>query len=147
MTLFLWILLSIGVPLLGPLAALALTSATHGASTARALMLESIQHGQLYWSCTALSAAAIYEAVDALYAGKESKNLLVFAIVIYMLVAIASSIIVMLATTKAHQERYSRPAKAAGRSLSPLSTPLVKVSLGLTGFVAISFTSFHWWLS
>jgi flagellar biosynthesis component FlhA len=99
MDLFFWFLLTIGAPIVGPIFTLALAAATHGHVVARRLMIESVKDGQLLWSAMTLSASAIYEAVSALEAS-GAMPVPQFCIAMFCMTAFASSIIIMMETTR-----------------------------------------------
>ena len=69
MNLFLWMLLNLGVPIVGPIFTLALVAPTHGWRVAKTLIAASVKDGQLFWCAIGLCAAAVYEAVTALERG------------------------------------------------------------------------------
>jgi hypothetical protein len=112
MDLFFWLLLNLGVPIVGPIFILALFSVTHGKALARQLIFASIAEGQLFWSAIALSAAAIYEVTAALEQQKGRTPFLELAIAAFGLIAFTCSILVMLATLKAYSDRSA--AESAG---------------------------------
>lgn len=49
MNLFFWMLLNLGVPIVGPVFTLALVAPAHGWTVAKELIADSIKDGQLFW--------------------------------------------------------------------------------------------------
>lgn len=147
MDLFFWFLLTIGAPIVGPIFTLALAAATHGHVVARRLIIESVKDGQLLWSAMALSASAIYEAVSALEAS-GAMPVPQFCIAMFCMTAFASSIIIMTETTRTFNERVfdAERSKPAPARLTAPAPKLVPVSIGLTGFITVVFTSMHVYL-
>ncbi|MFL9953466.1 hypothetical protein PQR25_27545 [Paraburkholderia nemoris] len=54
MNLFFWMLLNLGVPIVGPIFTLALVAPTHGWRVAKALIAASVKDGQLFWCAIGL---------------------------------------------------------------------------------------------
>lgn len=61
MTNFWWLVLNIGVPVLGPIFMLALVAPSYGGRVAGRMIFDSVKDGQLFWAAIALSASALYE--------------------------------------------------------------------------------------
>jgi hypothetical protein len=144
MDFFFWLLLNLAAPIVGPVFTLALVAVTHGYAVARQLIVESVKDGQLLWSAIALSASATYEAVAALEA-RGAVPVLEFCIAVFGATAFACSVIVMTATIKACTEgliEQSR-SKRVQRKVTSAPVGLVAVSIGLTGFVAVAYTTMH----
>jgi hypothetical protein len=66
MNYFFWLLLNIGVPVLGPIFLLALVSIPYGRAVSKGMIFDSVKDGQLFWAAIALSAAALYELFTCL---------------------------------------------------------------------------------
>ncbi|MFL9890323.1 hypothetical protein [Paraburkholderia sp. RL17-381-BIF-C] len=49
MNLFFWMLLNLGVPIIGPIFTLTLVAPAHGWRVAKALIAGSVKDGQLFW--------------------------------------------------------------------------------------------------
>lgn len=168
MTYFLWWLLNVGVPILGPILILAPVAISHGKPIAKQMIFESVKDGQLFWSAIALSAAAIFELTTALgiertslqteaasasgLAGQgasiasaalsnnsvqmpsvyliEPTTILGLSIIFFSLIAFFSSLLVMLATLKAYNDRALVAAVAAA---TPPVNPPVGVGAGGAG--------------
>ncbi|MDE1181082.1 hypothetical protein [Paraburkholderia sp.] len=135
MNFFFWILLNLGVPLLGPIFTLALVAPTHGLTFARNLIVESIKDGQLLWSTIALSAAATYEAVTELEKHGVS-TWLELAAAFFCCLAFMASTIVMTETMKPHLRRTRRSATR--------TRAVTSISIFLTAVVAILFATLHY---
>ncbi|WNC88242.1 hypothetical protein RI103_10885 [Paraburkholderia sp. FT54] len=76
MNLFFWMLLNLGVPIIGPIFTLALVVPAHGWHVAKTLIAGSVKDGQLFWCAIGLFASAIYEAVTALERGRGEASVL-----------------------------------------------------------------------
>jgi hypothetical protein len=150
MNLFFWLLLNLGVPIVGPFFILALFAVTRGRSVAQHLMMESVRNGQLFWSAISFSASAIYESMISLEQRKGAPPLLELSVAMLSLIALSSSIIVSLATLDAYNERMAAGSamfpeigiSGVGR-VAPASTTTVKVSIFSTAFAAFLFASLH----
>jgi hypothetical protein len=154
MNLFFWLLLNLGVPILGPFFILALFAVTRGRVVARHLMVESIRNGQLFWSAISLSASAVYESMISLAHRKGAVSLLELGVVMFSLIALSSSIIVTLATLDAYNERMAVDSTnlhkriIPGASEMPMESAMtVKISIILTAAAAFLFTLLHGFLS
>jgi len=154
MNAFFWWLLNIGVPIAGPIFMLGLFSVTHGKPVARQLIYESIKGGQLLWSAIAISAAAIYESATALERKTAPLALLELAISVFLTIAFACSILVMIVTLKHHDDRVFSAARragrtrgtwlgAAGRQPSAMEGATVSASVWLTATAALLFGAMH----
>jgi hypothetical protein len=104
MDLFFWLLLSLGVPLVGRLFALGLPAFTHGSCVARQLIVESVKDGQLLWSTISLCATGIYEVITTLEA-RGATPVLELSTTLYCLIACGCSVLVMMATTAGCEKR------------------------------------------
>jgi hypothetical protein len=151
MNLLFWLLLNLGVPIMGPVFTLALTAPTHGSVVARTLVFESLKDGQMFWSAIAVSAAAIYEAVMGLQESRGMPAVLATGIVVFCAIAFTCSILVMIATVKAYTERLPPTtlvaAQAAGLVAFAPTEAVIKSSLYLTGLVAAMSGGLHIYLS
>ncbi|MFM0505571.1 hypothetical protein [Paraburkholderia caffeinilytica] len=105
MNLFFWILLNLGVPIVGPIFTLVLVAPTHGWRVAKALIAASVKDGQLFWCAIGLCAAAVYEAMTVLERGRGLVSTLESAIAGFCMLAFSCSIIVMSALVYAHHDR------------------------------------------
>jgi hypothetical protein len=147
MTYFLWLLLNLGVPILGPFCILAPVAVSHGRAVAKQMMFESVKDGQLLWSAIAVAAAAIYELCTSLAKENGVSNLaavtshaatapqgasapveaasglstttLELTIIFFSLIAFYSALLVMLATLKSYNDR--KLAEALAQRATPSS--------------------------
>jgi hypothetical protein len=83
MNLFFWMLLNLGVPIVGPIFTLALVAPAHGWRVAKALIAASVKDGQLFWCAIGLCASAAYEVVAAFERGSREMPTLAFGISIF----------------------------------------------------------------
>lgn len=151
MNAFFWWLLNIGVPIAGPILMLGLFAVTHGKALARLLIYESIKGGQLLWSAIAISAAAVYESTTALERGAGPTALLELAIVAFLMIGFACSMLVMLVTLKQHDDRsIAFPRRSGSAALWPRpadhalsENATVSASVGLTAGAALLFGALH----
>jgi hypothetical protein len=149
MNLLFWTLLNLGVPIIGPIFTLALVAPTHGLRVARALIAASVKDGQLFWCAIGLCAAAIYEAVTALERGSAGVPMLELGIAGFCFAAFTCSVVVMLVSIKAHQERETRAIlpKHAVFTAEARSRRTMGVSIAATLVVAICFSVLHVYLN
>jgi hypothetical protein len=143
MNYFFWLLLNLGVPILGPLFILSLAAVSFGKDTARELIMTSVKDGQLYWSAIALSSAAIYELDVALLHRREvvdvSITVIPFVILIFSSVIVTCAVLVAIASIAARE---------LARSMNVLSAhvppdPTLKLSIGLTTFAVLAYAVTH----
>ncbi|HZZ06711.1 hypothetical protein [Paraburkholderia sp.] len=145
MNLLFWMLLNLGVPIVGPIFTLALVAPTHGWRVARALIAASVKDGQLFWCAIGLCAAAAYEAVTALELGRGAVPVLEGAIVGFCILAFACSNIVMLSLVNTRHDqtatriRDGRERFAAGA----LSRVVIAISILATSLAATLFAILH----
>lgn len=144
MNLFFWLLLNLGVPIVGPIFTLALVAPTHGWRVARVLIAASVKGGQLFWCAIGLCAAAVYEAVTALERGRGGVPALEGAIAGFCILAFVCSNIVMssLVNTRHDQTatciRERRKRFAAGAlSRVAIATSVLTTSLAATLFAIL----------
>jgi hypothetical protein len=76
MNLFFWLLLNLGVPIIGPMFTLALVAPAYGWRVAKGLITGSVKDGQLFWWAIGLCASAVYEVLTALERGSDEVPLL-----------------------------------------------------------------------
>ncbi|CAH2906358.1 MAG: FIG00457502: hypothetical protein [uncultured Paraburkholderia sp.] len=145
MNLFFWMLLNLGVPIVGPVFTLALVAPAHGWAVARQLIGDSIKDGQLFWCAIGLCAAGVYELVTALERGNAAAPVLQFGIVVFCLLAFASSMVVMSCLLSGH---YGRPVTAAHlpqahRAAGTFSRVAIGCSIVSTAVAAMLFGILH----
>ncbi|CAE6797494.1 hypothetical protein [Paraburkholderia aspalathi] len=145
MNLFFWMLLNLGVPIVGPIFTLALVAPTHGWRVAKALIAASVKDGQLFWCAIGLCATAVYEAVTALERGSGVVPILAFAIAGFCIVAFSCSTIVMSALVNAHHDRagtqaHNRRTPDVAGLLSPVA---IGASIFATAVAAVLFAILH----
>jgi len=135
-----WIMMNLLIPVAGPMLLLGLITPIRGFGVAKQLMKESVDDGQLYWSTIALSAAAIYEAIDAFQGGRGAPLYLGLMISLCVLIVLVASIIVMLATLDSYHHKVTRSdgsAEAGRNGVGTAVSNLVKVSYWLTFAVVV----------
>ncbi|MFL9994903.1 hypothetical protein PQR34_09860 [Paraburkholderia sediminicola] len=144
MNLFLWMLLNLGVPIVGPIFTLALVAPTHGWRVAKTLIAASVKDGQLFWCAIGLCAAAVYEAVTALELGRGTVPVLEGAIAGFCMLAFACSNIVMSSLVNARQDQAAacirdRQKRFATGALSrvAIATSILATSLAATLFAIL----------
>ncbi|MFM0163121.1 hypothetical protein SAMN05444172_2691 [Burkholderia sp. GAS332] len=144
MNLFFWMLLNLGVPIVGPIFTLALVAPTHGWRVAKALIAASVKDGQLFWCAIGLCAAAVYEAVTALELGRGTVPVLEGAIAGFCMLAFACSNIVMSSLVNARQDQAAacirdRQKRFATGALSrvAIATSILATSLAATLFAIL----------
>ncbi|ALM83452.1 hypothetical protein ASB57_11170 [Bordetella sp. N] len=138
------------VPVAGPMLLLGLITPVRGPGVAKRLIKASVSDGQLYWSAIALSAAAIYEAIDAFH--EERGNPLYIGLLIsgFVLIALIASIIVMLATVESYDQKAtdSTGSVALGRDDRTVAeSNIVKMSYWLTLLIVVSSGLQHIYIS
>ncbi|HZZ10936.1 MAG TPA: hypothetical protein VFE79_09585 [Paraburkholderia sp.] len=142
---FFWMVLNVGVSIIGPIFTLALIVPTHGWRVARVLIGGSVKDGQLFWCAIGLCAAAIYEAVTALERGRGETFMLALCIAGFCVVAFATSTVAMLVSVNTLYDRETgalrrrRAALASRRS----TRAVVLLSAAITCLVASCFTALH----
>jgi hypothetical protein len=149
MNLFFWMLLNLGVPIVGPIFTLALVAPAHGWRMAKALIAASVKDGQLFWCAIGLCAAAVYEAVTALERGSREVSLLAFSIVGFCALAFSCSTIVMSGSFNARNDRL-RVAVDNGQTwitAGTMSRTAISVSIFFTSVAAIMFAILHMYLN
>ncbi|TFW27828.1 hypothetical protein E4L96_03225 [Massilia arenosa] len=141
-----WLLLTIVVPLIAPVALLALLALSRRfRHRARELLHRSIREGQLCWTAIALSAAATYEAADVLtriaLAGDTSGEIaLGWGFVgCHVLIIVVASVIVLLGVMDAVL------AEDAGDYTAGATPLLIRTSIGLVLFSAALSARSHMW--
>ncbi|MFM0692746.1 hypothetical protein SCB29_19110 [Paraburkholderia sp. SIMBA_055] len=128
MNLFFWMLLNLGVPIVGPVFTLALVAPAHGWTVAKELIADSIKDGQLFWCAIGLCAAGVYELVTALEQGSAAAPIMESGIVAFCLLAFACSIVVM---TCLLSTRYARPAAASNSDTArPAARTFSRTAIG-----------------
>ncbi|NPT58083.1 hypothetical protein [Paraburkholderia elongata] len=139
MNLFFWMLLNLGVPIVGPIFTLALVAPTHGWRVAKTLIAASVKDGQLFWCAIGPCAAAVYEAVTALELGRGAVPVLEGAIAGFCILAFACSNIVMSSLVNARHDQTAtcirdRQKRFATRALSrvAIATSILATSLAAT---------------
>ncbi|MFL9915612.1 hypothetical protein PQR75_09485 [Paraburkholderia fungorum] len=145
MNLFFWMLLNLGVPIVGPIFTLALAAPTHGWRVAKALIAASVKDGQLFWCAIGLCAAAVYEAVTALEVGRGGMPILEGAIAGFCMLAFACSSIVMLSLVNAHHAEAT-PCIRDGQKrfvTGALSRTAIVISILTTSLSAVLFVILH----
>jgi hypothetical protein len=145
MNLFLWMLLNLGVPIVGPIFTLALVAPTHGWRVAKTLIAASVKDGQLFWCAIGLCAAAVYEAVTALERGSGVAPTLALAIVGFCMLAFSCSIVVMSALVNTRHDRA--PPIACNRQTPFVAGSLSLIAIGasifMTSVAAVLFAILH----
>ncbi|WP_233234941.1 hypothetical protein [Bordetella sp. LUAb4] len=135
-----WIMMNLLIPVVGPMLLLGLITPIRGFGVAKQLIKESVDDGQLYWSTIALSAAAIYEAIDAFQEDRGAPLYLGLMISICVLIALVASIIVMLATLDSYNQNATNSTdstEARRNGTGSAVSNLAKVSYWLTLAVVV----------
>ncbi|PRY03476.1 hypothetical protein [Paraburkholderia sp. BL25I1N1] len=114
MNLFFWVLLNLGVPIIGPIFTLVLVAPAHGWHVAKALIAGSVKDGQLFWCAIGLCASAVYEVVTALERGSAEAPVLAYYAAGLCVAAFTCSSLVMSGLVNTHYERTK--AKAPPRN-------------------------------
>ena len=145
MTLFFWMLLNLGVLIVGPIFTLALVAPTHGWRAARALIAVSVKDGQLFWCAIGLCAAAGYEAVSALERGSGRVPTLEFAIAGFCVLAFSCSIVVMsaLVNTRHDQAATCTHDRQKWLAMGALSRVAIATSILATSLAATLSAILH----
>ncbi|MGK5035963.1 hypothetical protein [Janthinobacterium sp. LB3P118] len=149
-----WLLLNVGVPLLGPIALLPLLGAGKKyRGRVRKLIRRSLQEGQLFWTVIAMCAAASYEAAVHLGELKVTPKDISFgstiawtAIVWHSAIIIISSVLVLLGTMDAADEEAHAASIQAAEGVDQAPRIMV-VSIWMSIATAVSFTATHLWAS
>ncbi|TDY26466.1 hypothetical protein B0G81_6982 [Paraburkholderia sp. BL6665CI2N2] len=105
MNLFFWVLLNLGVPIIGPIFTLVLVAPAHGWHVAKALIAGSVKDGQLFWCAIGLCASALYEVVTALARGSAEAPVLAYYAAGLCVAAFTCSSLVMSGLVNTHYER------------------------------------------
>jgi hypothetical protein len=145
MNLFFWMLLNLGVPIVGPIFTLALVAPTYGSRVAKALIAASVKDGQLFWCAIGLCAAAIYETVAALEQGSRETSMLVYSIAGFCALAFACSILVMsgLLNVRHDREEAGVGEKKTDFVVGTFPRVAIVVSIFLACLVATLFAILH----
>jgi hypothetical protein len=148
-----WILLNVGVPLLGPIALLPLLGASkkHRGHVGR-LIRRSLQEGQLFWTVIAMCAAACYELAGNFSAEGTRTEIQTraavtwFAMSWHVLAIVGASVLVLLGTMDAVDEeiRLSSQDTHAAEGKAP---PIMLISIWMAAITAASFSAVHIWVS
>lgn len=145
MNLYFWMLLNLGVPIIGPIFTLALAAPAHGWRVAKTLIAGSVRDGQLFWCANGLCASAGYEVVTALERGSGEVQILAGCLAGLCAVGFICSCLVTLGLVNAHYGRleagvrYREEPSAAGS----FSCAEIGTSIFLTGIAAILFAFLH----
>ena len=145
MNLFFWMLLNLGVPIVGPIFTLALVAPSHGWRVAKALIAASVKDGQLFWCAIGLCASAVYEVLAAFERGNCETTTLAFCMVGICLLGFVCSILVMSGSVNVH---YGRLEAGVRRRTSPFivqafSRAEIGISIFFTFVAAILFAFLH----
>lgn len=148
MDIFFWLLLNLCAPIAGPPFTLALAAFAYGYRAAWHLIVDSIKDGQLLWTAMALAASAIYEAIVALER-RGAAPALELAITAFSLLAFACSVVVMSATTSAHnaEEIRQKGPRRTQRMDVPPPGRVIGISIALLSIVATGFMTLHLYLN
>ncbi|HEX7907836.1 MAG TPA: hypothetical protein VF534_07070 [Paraburkholderia sp.] len=145
MNLYFWMVLNLGVPIVGPIFTLALVAPAHGWRVAKTLIAGSVKDGQLFWCANGLCASAGYEVVTALERGSGEVQVLAGCLAGLCAVGFICSCLVTLGLVNAHYGRlaagvrYRQELSAAGS----ISRAEIGASIVLTGIAAILFVFLH----
>ncbi|CAB3713293.1 hypothetical protein LMG24238_04327 [Paraburkholderia sediminicola] len=148
MNLFFWILLNLGVPIVGPIFTLALVAPTHGWRVAKTLIAASVKDGQLFWCAIGLCAAAVYEAVTALERGSGVMPMLEGAIAGFCILAFACSNMVMSSLVNTCHDQTAtcireRRKRCATGALSRVARVAIATSIFATSLAATLLVILH----
>jgi hypothetical protein len=147
-----WILLNVGVPLLGPIALLPLLGASkkHRGNVGR-LIRRSLQEGQLFWTVIAMCAAACYELAghfssEGTRAEAQTRAAIIwFGISWHVLIIVGASVLVLLGTIDAVNEE-DQPAGEQTPTAGNASRIMI-LSIWMAIISAASFCAVHVWAS
>ncbi|OAJ54086.1 hypothetical protein A6V36_27920 [Paraburkholderia ginsengiterrae] len=145
MNLCFWMVLNLGVPIIGPIFTLVLVAPAHGWRVAKTLIAGSVKDGQLFWCANGLCASAGYEVVTTLERGSGEVSLLVLCLAGLCVLGFICSSCVMLGLVNAHygrleaRVRYRQGPSAAGS----FSRAEIGMSIVLTGIAAVLFAFLH----
>ncbi|MFM0222404.1 hypothetical protein [Paraburkholderia dipogonis] len=145
MNLFFWMLLNLGVPIIGPIFTLALVAPAYGWRVAKALIAGSVKDGQLCWCAIGLFASAVYEVVTALERGRGEASVLAYWVVGLCVMAFACSSLVMSGLVNPHSMRArawapQRNSLFADGSFSPTE---IVLSIFFTVIAAVFLAFLH----
>jgi hypothetical protein len=145
MNLFFWMLLNLGVPIIGPIFTLALVAPAHGWRVAKALIAASVKDGQLFWCASGLCACAAYEVVAALERGGREVPILALCMVGLCIMGFVCSVLVMLGSVNAHRDRIEKGVRDGNPPVIVYAFSRTEVSLSvfLTVIAAILFAFLH----
>ncbi|MFM0413991.1 hypothetical protein [Paraburkholderia aromaticivorans] len=145
MNLFFWMLLNLGVPIIGPIFTLTLVAPAHGWRVAKALIAGSVKDGQLFWCAIGLLASTVYEAVTALERGRGEASVLAHWVAGLCVMAFTCSSLVMSGLVNPHSRRARQGAPRrnslfADGSFSPTE---IVLSVFFTVIAAALLASLH----
>jgi hypothetical protein len=145
MNLCFWMLLNLGVPIIGPIFTLALVAPAHGWRVARVLINGSVKDGQLFWCAIGLAASAAYEVVIALDQGSDDVPFLALCLVALCVLAFIGSSLVMLGLVKADRGRLAADVHYRNEPYvsGSFSRAEIGMSMVLTCCCAILFAFLH----
>jgi hypothetical protein len=145
MNLFFWMLLNLGVPIIGPVFTLALVAPAHGWPAAKALIAASVNDGQLFWCASGLSACAAYEVVAALERGSPDVPILALCMVGLCIMGFVCSVLVMLGSVNAYRHRIDKGVRDGTQPVIVYAFSRIEVILSvlLTLVAAILFAFLH----
>jgi hypothetical protein len=145
MNLFFWMLLNLGVPIIGPIFTLALVAPAHGWRVAKALIAASVKDGQLFWCASGLCACAAYEVLAALERGGREVPILALCMVGLCIMGFVCSVLVMLGSVNAYRDRMDKGAREGSPPVIVYAFSRIEVSLSvlLTLIAATLFAILH----
>ncbi|MFL9961015.1 hypothetical protein PQR02_07790 [Paraburkholderia sediminicola] len=145
MNLFFWMLLNLGVPIIGPIFTLALVAPAHGWRVAKALIAASVKDGQLFWCASGLCACAPYEVVAALERGGREVPILAFCMVGLCVMGFVCSVLVMLGSVNAYRDRIGKGVREGNPPVNVYAFSRIEVGLSvlLTLIAATLFAFVH----
>ncbi|WP_454825328.1 hypothetical protein [Paraburkholderia xenovorans] len=143
MNLFFWMLLNLGVPIIGPIFTLTLVAPAHGWRVAKALIAGSVKDGQLFWCAIGLLAAAVYEVLTALERGLGEASVLAYWVVGLCVMAFACSSLVMSGLVNPHsgRARAGAPRRTGSLADGSFSPAEIVLSIFFT-MIAAAFLAF-----
>ena len=145
MNLYFWMLLNLGVPIIGPIFTLVLVAPAHGWRVAKTLIAGSVKDGQLFWCANGLCASAGYEVVTTLERGSGEVSLLVLCLAGLCVLGFICSSCVMLGLVNAHYGRLEHRVRCSREPSVARGFSHVEIGLSivLTCIVAILFAFLH----
>jgi hypothetical protein len=145
MNLFFWMLLNLGVPIVGPIFTLALVAPAHGWRVAKALIAASVKDGQLFWCAIGLCASAAYEVGAALERGSREMPTLAFCMAGLCLIGFVCSMLVMSGSVNVHYGRLEAGVRpwTTPAIVQAFSRAEVGISIFFTFVAAILFAFLH----